>query len=243
MSEPSQNPKSVALPEQIRQAEFKNILAKLKAGKTLTGRESELAFEMANQQEEKNDSYKRPAADSPTTNVETLADLFNMTGVRVQQLAVEGVVIKHARGRYDLWQSIRNYIRYLQERKVNQWTGTEGEQDGYTQHRARLTKAKADKAEVEAALIKGTAHEAQAVAAVWSDMVANTRAKLLALPTKLAAQLEGMTIAERQSAIHTVVLQALTELSEYSPEAITGEYIRTRRHEDEEQDLDIETDE
>jgi phage terminase Nu1 subunit (DNA packaging protein) len=177
----------------------------------------------------------RPA-DSPSVEVGTLAKLFNLTAVRVQQLVSDGVVIRVARGKYDLWQSIRNYIKYLQERKVNQWTGTEGEPDGYTQHRARLTKAKADKAEVEAALIKGTAHEAQAVSAVWSDMVANARAKLLALPTKLAAQLEGMTIAERQSAIHTVVLQALTELSEYSPEAITGEYIRTRRHEDEEQD-------
>lgn len=230
--------KSVELAEQIRQAEFKNILAKLKAGKTLTARESTLAAEMADANSPKEEGYKRPAADSPTTNVEALADLFNMTTVRVQQLAAEGVVVKHARGRYDLWASVRNYIKYLQERKVNQWSGSTNEEDGYTQHRARLTKAKADKAEVEAALIKGTAHDAQAVAKVWEDMIGNARAKLLALPTKLAAQLEGMTIAQRQDAIQSTVAQALTELAEYSPEVVTGEYIRTHRADDEDDELE-----
>lgn len=179
----------------------------------------------------------RPA-DSPTVEVAVLAKLFSLTTVRVQQLASQGVVIKAARGRYDLWASIRNYIKFLQERKVNQWSG-EGEQDGYTQHRARLTKAKADKAEVEAALIKGTAHDAQAVAAVWTDMIGNARAKMLALPTKLAAQLEGMTIAERKEAIQAAVSQVLNELSDYSPEAVTGEYIRTHRA-DEDDDDEIE---
>jgi phage terminase Nu1 subunit (DNA packaging protein) len=181
---------------------------------------------------------ERPKADSPTVEVGTLSKLFNLTAVRVQQLASDGVIVKHARGRYDLWASIRNYIKFLQERKVNQWSGAEGEPDGYTQHRARLTKAKADKAEVEAALVKGTAHDAQAVAAVWEDMIGNARAKLLALPTKLAAQLEGMTIAERQEAIQAAVAQALTELSEYSPEAVTGEYIRTHQPEEEDDELD-----
>jgi len=183
---------------------------------------------------------ERPKADSPTVEVGTLSKLFNLTAVRVQQLAADGVIVKHARGRYDLWASIRNYIKFLQERKVNQWSGGEGEPDGYTQHRARLTKAKADKAEVEAALIKGTAHDAQAVAKVWEDMIGNARAKLLALPTKLAAQLEGMTIAERQDAIQSAVSQALTELSNYSPEVVTGEYIRTHQDDDEDDELEAE---
>ena len=181
---------------------------------------------------------ERPKADSPTVEVGTLSKLFNLTAVRVQQLASDGVVVKHARGKYDLWASIRNYIKFLQERKVNQWSGAEGEKEGYAEHRSRLTKAKADKAEVEAALIKGTAHDAQAVAAVWQDMIGNARAKLLALPTKLAAQLEGMTIAERQDAIQAAVAQALTELSEYSPEAVTGEYIRTHQPEEDDDELD-----
>lgn len=175
----------------------------------------------------------RPAADSPTVEVGGLAKLFNLTAVRVQQLAADGVVVKQARGRYDLWASIRNYIKFLQERKVNQWDGgAEGSEDGYAMHRARLTKAKADMAEMEAELMKGTTHDAAAVAAVWADMIGNARAKLLGLPVKLAGALDGMTVAERQEVLKLAVNEALAELADYRPEVVTGEWQKKRRSDD-----------
>lgn len=181
--------------------------------------------------------------ETTTCGVTTLSKAFGLTAMRVQQLATDGVVVKKARGEYLLLASMRGICEYQLKKPKNQHSGDSNTADGqsYEAHRARLTKAKADKAEVEAALIKGTAHDAQAVAAVWTDMIGNARAKLLALPTKLAAQLEGMTIAERQDAIQAAVAQALTELSDYSPEAVTGEYIRTHQpDEDEDDELDAE---
>lgn len=185
----------------------------------------------------------RPA-DSPSVEVGTLAKLFNLTAVRVQQLAADGIVIKQARGRYDLWASIRNYIKFLQERKVNQWSASgEDEPGDYQAHRARLTKAKADMAEIEAELMKGTTHAAEAVAAVWSDMIGNARAKLLALPTKLAGALDGLEITEREALIKDGVAEALRELAEYSPQAITGEWEKRRQPMEEEEEEDNEDNE
>jgi phage terminase Nu1 subunit (DNA packaging protein) len=181
----------------------------------------------------------RPA-DSPSVEVGTLAKLFNLTAVRIQQLSADGVVIRVARGKYDLWQSIRNYIKYLQERKVNQWSGSkDAENPGdYESHRSRLTKAKADIAELDAELKKGTAHDAEAVAAVWADMIGNARAKLLSLPTTLASQLEGMSIQERKDAIQNGVNEALRELADYSPEIVTNQYVSA--HSEEPQELEAE---
>ena len=186
---------------------------------------------------------ERPKSGSPTVEVGVLAKLFNLTAVRVQQLAADGVVIKHARGRYDLWASIRNYIKYLQERKVNQWDGN-GEGGGdYEGHRARLTKAKADIAEIDAELKKGTTHAAEAVAAVWAEMIGNARAKLLGMPTKLAGALDGLSIQEREAMLKEAINEALRELADYRPEIVTGEWERRRRPDtDANEDAEAESD-
>lgn len=164
---------------------------------------------------------------SPTVDVGTLARLFNLTAVRVQQLAKDGVVIKGERGRYDLWGSIRGYIKFLQERRVNQWD--DGGEDGdYAAHRARLTKAKADMAEMEAALRKGEAHDAEAVAKVWGDMLMNAKAKLLSMPTSLAGIIHGEESTEViRNTIEGAVMQALNELAEYDPALVTNEYVQS----------------
>ena len=165
---------------------------------------------------------------SPTVDVGTLARLFNLTAVRVQQLATDGVVIKAARGRYELWPSIRNYVKYLQERKVNQWAGEQG--GDYEGHRSRLTKARADMAEVQASLLKGSVHEASAVEAVWSDMIGNARTKLLAMPSKLAPRLHGQeSLATIKTELEGAVTEALNELAAYEPSLVTEKYVATHR--------------
>lgn len=54
-------------------------------------------------------------ADRPTVTAGTLADLFNLTERRVQQLANEKVVVKADRGKYDLIASVKGYVRFLQD--------------------------------------------------------------------------------------------------------------------------------
>lgn len=50
-----------------------------------------------------------------TCNGKFLADIFNLSIRRVEQLCVSGHVIKKGRGRYDLLPSVRGYINYLKE--------------------------------------------------------------------------------------------------------------------------------
>lgn len=166
---------------------------------------------------------------SPSVDVNTLAKLFNLTTVWVQKLAKEGVIAKAERGRYELWPSIKGYIKHLQDRRVNQWD-TDEDDEGYGKHRARLTGAKADVAEIAAAIAKGQAHDAGAVEAVWTDMLMNCRSKLLAMPTRLAPKLRKETqLATVREILETAIHEALAELASYDPARITNEYLSTHR--------------
>jgi len=172
-----------------------------------------------------------------TVPVGTLANICNLTNERIQQLTKENVIIKKERGRYELWASLKNYIKYLQVR-VGGSRGASGDEvegddaGNYQRHRARLYKAKAENAEIEVGLIKGNVHESRAVEKVWDDMISNARSKLLAMPTKLAPKLEGVTdIAELKEIIESEIYQALQELSDYDQNRITTEFVQIHQQE------------
>ena len=170
-------------------------------------------------------------AKSPTVDVGTLSRLFNLTAVRVQQLAKDGIVTRAERGRYDLWPSIRGYIKFLQERKVNQWDSGDDAGD-WQKERARLTRAKADMAEMQAAILKGTVHEAKAVESVWTDHLLACRAKLLSMPKKLAPRVHGIEkLTSIETEIDAAITEALNELAAYDPALVTDRYVSAHREE------------
>lgn len=163
-----------------------------------------------------------------TCAVEDLADLFGYDKRRVQQLAEEGVAVRRSQGKYAVWESIKGMILHRDSRKKNQWDGEEG--GDYEAHRARLTAAKADVAEIAAKIAKGEAHDAGAVEAVWTDMLMNCRSKLLSLPSKLAPKLRKETdLAVCKELIEQAVHDALAELAAYDSTRITNEYLSTHR--------------
>jgi phage terminase Nu1 subunit (DNA packaging protein) len=177
----------------------------------------------------------------------TLAQAFGVTYARIQQLATDGTVVKISRGVFDLLQSTKNYCETLRKKKVNGNDGDNSEAgQSYEVHRARKTAAQADIAEMERDLRRGTTHDAAAVAKVWGDMIGNARAKLLSLPTKLAGALDGLTIQEREKMIKDGVNEALAELADYSPQAVTGEWERSyvpNEDEDDAEEIDEDEDE
>lgn len=155
-----------------------------------------------------------------------LARWLNLTEVRVQQLAKLGVVARTTRGQYDLQASVSGYIRYLQQGNSGA-SGLEGEEgevtgDDYHKHRARLYKARADAAELEADLIKGKLHDAEKVAKVWIDMIASSRSKLLGMKKRAAGRVKGMTdLAQIEAVLEETVHEALNELSDYDPSLVS----------------------
>lgn len=161
-----------------------------------------------------------------------LLELTGYTPQRLDQLVAEGTIVRVGRGMYDVWPTLVGLMLHIKSKKLNQWDGdkSEGEAEGggYEYHRARLTAAKADVAEIDAMLRKGQAHDGGAVAQVWGDMLMNARAKLLSLPKSMAGQVHGEESLERVEALLSdAIHNALNELSEYDPALVTDAYVQS----------------
>ena len=143
-------------------------------------------------------------------SAEVLAKLLDITERRVRQLSAEGVIPRVARGRYEMIGSVRGYIRYLRDLNIQ---GDVGPADYGTQ-RARLVKARADLAEMEASQIRGDLLFAPDVTAAWTEIVALMRARLLVLPDKIAPVVhETTSIAQAKDVIKKAVYEVLSEIA------------------------------
>jgi phage terminase Nu1 subunit (DNA packaging protein) len=147
---------------------------------------------------------------SPVVSLAVIAKLFNLTGRRVQQLVAEGIIPRAEKGKYELVPCVRGYISYLQERAV----GKSVEDIDTNKERGRLLKAQADKVDLEVAALRGELVPIDKTQAVWTAYLANCRAKLLAIPHKLAPRvLLAKEVAEVQAIIEGEIHECLTELA------------------------------
>jgi len=89
-----------------------------------------------------------------------------------------------------------------------------GQRYDYEQERARLTKAQADKTELEAGELRGYMVRTEWVTEEWQRMLGNLKQRLLSLPTKAAPRVRGaLSDAEAAALLESEVLEALQELS------------------------------
>ena len=116
-----------------------------------------------------------------TVSVTVLAKVLILTERRIQQLTTEGILIKEGRGKYPLRPNVQAYIKFWQDRAVGSDSGQTT--DLHTE-RTRLTKAQADKTELEADVLKGDLIPAVEVLEEWERMTSSFRAKMLSMPTK-----------------------------------------------------------
>ena len=149
-------------------------------------------------------------------SVKQLAYLLNgMSERRVQQLAVEGIVKKEARGRYNLVESVRGYCQFMQD--VNRGSDGERETD-FGDARTQKMRADADKAIMEAAQLAGSLIPVDIVQYSWNHMTGAIRAKLLNLPKKTAPIVQHESSFRKcKSALSAAIHECLAELSDYRP--------------------------
>jgi phage terminase Nu1 subunit (DNA packaging protein) len=166
------------------------------------------------------------AARAPQKNyVDTkiIATLFGLTARRIQQLTQDGILKTEQVGkqrRYDLLDTVRRYIAYLQE-KCNS-KGGNSKDDAENESRkiradADLKATKAEIADMELQELKGEMHRSEDVEAMTTDLVFTIRGMMLALPGRLAIDLANINnpteISERiKQEVHAILL----ELSNYS---------------------------
>jgi phage terminase Nu1 subunit (DNA packaging protein) len=142
--------------------------------------------------------------------IAVIARLLDLSERRIQQLSREGVIPKAERGQYDLVAAVRGYVAYLRDLAVKAQAGA----PDFGAERARLIKAKADLAEMEADGRRGDLLPAEAVEAAWTSVLARLRSRLLVLPDRLAPLChEETTIAGVRDQIRKAVREALDELA------------------------------
>ena len=145
-----------------------------------------------------------------TQPISVITSLLDLSERRVQQLSRAGVIPKAARGRYELIGSVRGYIRHLRDLNLKGETGTVD----YGAERARLIKAKADLAEMEASQMRGDLLPAPDVTAAWTEIVALMRARLLVLPDKIAPVVhETTSLNQTRDVIKKAVYEILKEIA------------------------------
>ena len=143
-----------------------------------------------------------------------LADLLGISPRWVQKLTADGTLKKNPEDKYNLAQAVQGYCEYLRgTSKSNQ-----GDLDAET---LRLTRAKADKAEISVEMLLGETVRIEAVGQIWGDLVTVFRSRMLGLPNKMAAILAlKEDPAEIRDLIMEEVRDALEDLARFDPEDV-----------------------
>jgi phage terminase Nu1 subunit (DNA packaging protein) len=129
----------------------------------------------------------------PTVDVSKVAGFLNLSEARVQQLVKEGMP-REARGQYDPIQCAHWYIRFLQNALEKRAAPTrEGGFAGQNEERVRLLRAEADLKEIELAKQRGQLIALSDVEAELTDLVLTTKARIMAIPQRVAPELIGET--------------------------------------------------
>jgi len=157
-----------------------------------------------------------------------LAEHLDLSTKRISELIRDGILpSKMGRSPLNIDVCRIAYISYL--RKLGGYNKRSGGGD-IAEEKTRLTKFQADKAELEVNQLEGQLIPAQLVQDTWTDFVANVRAKLLGLPSRIAHQVIALeTYPEAEQLIKENINDALSELGE---NGIPTEYAdRVEQHE------------
>jgi len=164
-----------------------------------------------------------------------IANMFGLSTRRIRQLAEEGIIDKQKNGSYELIPTVQKYVLHLKTSAEVQKSDVMEKED-YWLEKTLHEKTKREIAELELALMKGTMHKAEDVESVMTDMLGSMRAKLLAMPSKLAPMLIARNeISVIQDMIEEEIFNILEEIADYDPGLFHGdEYVDLE--EDEEED-------
>lgn len=163
---------------------------------------------------------------------DTLAQLFDVTARRVQQLAQQKIITaRKVKGvyEYEVLQVVRQYIRYLSDKVNNRENERSKElEQERLEAEIRLKKTKARMQELQLAELEGSMHRSEDVEAMTSDLANIIRDMLMALPGRLAVYLAEMqNPAEVSERVKHEVYGILEELAHYKYDP--GEYRRRVR--------------
>ena len=172
------------------------------------------------------DSTKVTDIDSLTVSAAVLGGIFGVTDRRVRQMAEEGIIVRAAKGRYNLVESLKNYILSL---KLAAEGATIDGPDGaidIDEEKALHERVKRHISELKLQTMRGELHKAEDVEKVMSDMLAAFKTRVMNIPSKVAPILEDRDAGYIKDRLTNEVVEALNELKDYDPKAFySDEYV------------------
>jgi predicted XRE-type DNA-binding protein len=169
----------------IREAEFKNILQKLKDGKTLTARESKIAAEFAEQRDGK----------KKLTQAE-LAELWGMTQPNIHKMVKQGMPMDSVESA-TAWRK-----KFLEKRTPAD----------YNEARTKKALLECEKLEMQLAILKGDYEPKAQVREDGIRIGAVFTAKLAALVNDASGALAGLDEVTLRKKLHERTQQILSEI-------------------------------
>lgn len=180
------------------------------------------------------DSAKVTDIDSLTVSAAVLGNIFGVTDRRVRQMAEEGIIVRAAKGRYNLVESLKNYILSL---KLAAEGATADSPDGeidIDEEKALHERVKRHISELKLQTMKGELHKADDVERVMTDMLAAFKTRIMNIPSKVAPILEDRDAGYIKDRLTNEVVEALNELKDYDPKAFySDEYVEGEEDYDE----------
>lgn len=145
-----------------------------------------------------------------------LCDLWGITPGALSGLVKRGIAVRLGHDSYDLTASTSAYIAHL--RGTASGRGGEEQVFTLTGERARLARAQADAQELKNATLRGELVQASEVEREWSDTLRALRSQLLALPSRIRADL-GHLSASDVAQIDRIMRDTLAELGKGQADA------------------------
>lgn len=131
-----------------------------------------------------------------------LAEILNITPRRVQQLVDDEILpAPEKQGAYDIPACIQSFY-------YNEFTNGKDEELDGRYERARKAKAEADRIEFDLKIKQGQYLQSDLVGYEIEKVIANCRAKLLALPRKFAPQI---IVAQNPNEVEEILTNGITE--------------------------------
>ena len=142
---------------------------------------------MAKQETE---SAKVTDIDSLTVSAAVLGNIFGVTDRRIRQMAEEGIIVRAAKGRYNLVDSLKNYILSLKLAvDSNDSDNPDGELN-FEEEKALHERVKRHISEMKLQTMKGELRKADDVRHVMTDMLSSFKTRMMNIPAKVAPVLE-----------------------------------------------------
>ena len=178
---------------------------------------------MAKQETE---SAKVTDIDSLTVSAAVLGNIFGVTDRRIRQMAEEGIIVRAAKGRYNLVDSLKNYILSL---KLAVDSNDSDNPDGglnFEEEKALHERVKRHISEMKLQTMKGELHKADDVRHVMTDMLSSFKTRMMNIPAKVAPVLEDRDAGYIKERLTSEVTEALNELKDYNPaDFYSDEYV------------------